>query len=69
LLDDRDALLSTSARMHRDFRACLSAETRVAMLLALLDGSRDHARPTRADLWRQFAPAELSEPRAERVSS
>jgi ubiquinone/menaquinone biosynthesis C-methylase UbiE len=69
LRDSRDTLLSTSAAAHRDFRACLSAETRVAMLLALLDGTRDHARATRADLWRQFAPAELSEPRAERVTS
>jgi SAM-dependent methyltransferase len=57
LINDRAALLGASARAHADFETSLSADSRVAMLLALMDGDRDHDRAERAALWRSFRPA------------
>jgi hypothetical protein len=62
LLDDRNALLEASRAGRREFESCLSAETRVAMLLDLLQGRRDHDRAARAELWRSFGPADLARP-------
>jgi hypothetical protein len=63
LLDDREALLAASRGARRDFDSLLTAQSRVAMLLSLIEGPRDHDRATRAELWRGFggvapAPAE-----------
>jgi hypothetical protein len=57
LIDDRDALLEASAGAREQFRQCLTADTRVAMLLSLLGGKRDHAVDERANLWRTFGPS------------
>jgi SAM-dependent methyltransferase len=58
LLGDPGNLMAASARAYDDFRTCLSADSRVAMLHCLLDGTREHDRPDRAELWREFPPAE-----------
>jgi SAM-dependent methyltransferase len=65
LLGDPGNLTAASARAYDDFRTCLSADSRAAMLLDLLDGARDHDRPTRAQLWREFPPAESRSSQAE----
>jgi hypothetical protein len=57
LIDDREALLAASAEMSAQFRECLAADTRVAMLLSLAEGERDHDVSERANLWRAFGPA------------
>lgn len=57
LIDDRDALLAASAEMNAQFRECLTADTRVAMLRYLAEGERDHDVSERASLWRTFGPA------------
>ena len=57
LMDERDALLAASAEMREQFRECLTADTRVAMLLSLLGGGRDHDVSARANLWRDFGPS------------
>jgi hypothetical protein len=62
LLGDRDALLEASRAGRREFESCLSAETRAAMLLHLVEGRRDHDRGTRAELWRNFGPARIARP-------
>jgi hypothetical protein len=54
LLDDRKALLAASRRARQDFDSLLTAQSRVAMLLSLIKGPRDHVRATRAELWRNF---------------
>lgn len=52
LIDDRDALLDLSRRARADFEVCLTAESRATLMLALLDGPREHDVRTRANLWR-----------------
>jgi hypothetical protein len=62
LLDDRAALLEASQAARRDFEACLTAESRVAMLARLLAGPRDHDLTTRAELWRASAGRSRARP-------
>jgi hypothetical protein len=62
LLGDRDSLLEASRAGRREFESCLSAETRVAMLLDLVQGRCDHDRAARAELWRSFGPANVARP-------
>jgi hypothetical protein len=69
LLDDREGLLAASRQGRREFKACLSAETRVALLLALVGGSRDHGRQERAELWRHFGHARAGAPESARLLS
>ncbi len=69
LLDDREALLAASLRTRRDFDSLLTAQSRVAMLLSLIEGPRDHARATRAELWRSFGAVKPAPADAERLVS
>lgn len=57
LIDDRDALLAASLALREQFESCLTAASRVAMLLALLDGTGTLDAGERAELWRSFPPA------------
>jgi hypothetical protein len=67
LLSDREALLTASRLGRREFEGCLSAETRVALLMALLDGPRDHDRRSRAELWRHFGRARATAAESEQL--
>ena len=60
MIDDPDALLAASAAIRAEFEACLTADTRVAMLLALLGGERNHTLTERAELWRGFGPRQAA---------
>jgi hypothetical protein len=52
VIDDPDALMDLSRRARADFESCLTAQSRAALLLTLLESPRDHDRTTRANLWR-----------------
>jgi polysaccharide pyruvyl transferase WcaK-like protein len=67
LLSDRRALINASRAMSDEFEACLTARSRVAMLEALIAGSRDHAPEERAELWRDFGTKQTPRPEAMRV--
>jgi Glycosyl transferases group 1 len=55
VIDDRQALTELSRRARADFEECLTAQSRAALMLSLLDGPHDHDRATRANLWRSPA--------------
>jgi polysaccharide pyruvyl transferase WcaK-like protein len=62
LLSDRRSLINVSRAMSDEFEACLTARSRVAMLDALLAGSREHPLEDRAEMWRDFGTKKVPRP-------